>query len=53
MDIKNNNVIDIFFSEEAKKLIDDLFLEIVKILKDDKLVIDKDDLEIFNISGIF
>ena len=53
MDIKNNNIIDIFFSEEEQKLIDDLSLEIVKILKDDKLVIDKDDLEIFNISGIF
>lgn len=53
MDIKNNNTIDIFFSEEEQKLIDDLSLEIVKILKDDKLVIDKDDLEIFNISGIF
>lgn len=53
MDIKNNNTIDIFFSKEEQKLIDDLSLEIVKILKDDKLVIDKDDLEIFNISGIF
>ena len=44
---------DILLCEEEKNIIKDLELEMVRAWKDGELVFDKDELDIFNSTGMF
>jgi len=51
--IVNNIGTEIYLCEDVETLTKELELELIRAWKDGELILDEEDLEIYNVSGIF